>query len=360
MTARTLAPPFALLVASLAWSCAGAGADPSPVPRPPSPAPSLVDSSPAGVPQDDDAVDAAGSDGSDGTGDVAPSVQEEAATTPADEDPGSETLDALGPLGWVAGSQITAEDLLVEWHTIAARDVWLILEKLVTTKLAFAEAQRLGLRLEPEAVQLRVAEETRRLAQTVADSGEGLSVEEYVRARLGVKPDTYFARMRVAAIRQMIAERVVRASTLENDSARVRVIVVSSEEEMQAVQSDLALGQEFADVARARSQDDTAGEGGLLPFFLRAEGSPLSVAAFAASPGETVGPLELSDRLVLLAIEAFRAPETVTWDTHEEALEKSLAEHPIRDGEFLAWKLAMEERYPIDLRRLEDLLGLDE
>jgi hypothetical protein len=338
--------PRVLLITALLVACAAPEEDAAP--RPPSPAPSLVDSSGDATPEPEEAPPPVGEADATAGGEEGEDVRN------ADSEPEEDAV-----LGSVAGSEITAEELLVEWHTVASRDVWLVLEKLVTTKLAFAEAQRLGLRLEPEVVQLRVAEESRRLAQVVADSGESMTVEEYVRVRMGVKPETYFARVRVAAIRQMIAERVVRAATLESETARVRVIVVSSLEAMQAVEADLALGQEFADVARARSEDDSAGDGGLLPFFPRAEGSPLAIAAFAARPGERVGPIELADRHVLLTVEAFHAPETVSWDTHAEILERSLREHPIRDGEFLAWKTTMEERYPIDLRRLEDLFGLD-
>ena len=34
-------------------------------------------------------------------------------------------------------------------------------------------------------------------------------------------------------------------------------------------------------------------------------------------------------------------------------------EYPVRDGEFVHWKLNMERRYPIDVEPLKQLLGID-
>ena len=262
-------------------------------------------------------------------------------------------------LGSVAGSPITAEELLVEWHGISGQELFLVLEKIVTSRLAVAEAQRLGLRLEPERVDLRLAEEKKRLRDEVVASGTTMSLEEHVRTRLGVKPEVFFARMRLAILRQMVAERAVRRWTLENEWARVRMIAVATEEEMQAVEEALAAGADFAELARERSFDDTAPVGGLVPFLVRQEASPLCASVFAAEPGGLAGPLRISGKEVLLLVEELHDERPGDWTVVKAEVESSLEAHPVTDSEFLTWKLTMEERYPIDVRPLMELLGID-
>ena len=276
----------------------------------------------------------------------------------ADPAPPAEAV-APAALGTVAGAPLRAEDLLVEWHGVAPRDVWFVVEKLVATRLTRAEAQRLKIRLAPELVELRVAEETRRVSKQVAEAGEDLSVDEFLRSRLGVEPDAYFRQMRVATIRQMLAERATRAWTLTNEWVRLRLIIVGSPAEIEEVQAQLAAGGDFAELARERSLDDTAERGGLVPFLVRQERSPLSSLAFLTEPGEVGGPIEVGEHQVLLRVEERHPALTGDWGALEETVEASLAEFPLSDAEFLHWKLTMEARYPIDIEPLEKLLGAD-
>ena len=50
-----------------------------------------------------------------------------------------------------------------------------------------------------------------------------------------------------------------------------------------------------ATVAKTRSLDDSAEEGGLIPFLVHQEDSPLAALAFTTDPGQTAGPVELAD-----------------------------------------------------------------
>ena len=79
--------------------------------------------------------------------------------------------------------------------------------------------------------------------------------------------------------------------------------------------------------------------------------------AFQTPPGELGGPLPTADHVFLIRVEEKRAPLEGDWPAVREAVGASLAEHPVLDSEFLHWKLAMEKRYPIDMRPLIDLLG---
>ena len=269
----------------------------------------------------------------------------------------AEPEDRAQPLGSVAGVPLSAEELLLEWHQVAGREVWLVVDKLVATRLAFAEAGRLGLRLEPEAVELRVAEERRALEAEVASQRGNPSVEDFVRAELGVEPKVYFERVRSATIRQMLAERTVRAWTLGNQSADLRLIVVPPGEALERAQAALAEGRDFAEVAREYSIDDSARDGGRVPYVVRQETAPLARLAFSTPEGEVGGPIESGDHVFLIRVEELRQPLEGNWDAVGPAVEASLAEVAVADAEFVYWKLAMEKRYPIDLEPLLDLLG---
>ena len=72
------------------------------------------------------------------------------------------------------------------------------------------------------------------------------------------------------------------------------------------------------------------------------------------------GPLPTSGRYVILRVEEKRAPQEGPWSTIRGAIEASLVAQPVKDSEFVHWKLAMERRYPIDLEALEKVLARGE
>ncbi|HED65708.1 MAG TPA: hypothetical protein ENJ09_09160, partial [Planctomycetes bacterium] len=172
------------------------------------------------------------------------------------------------PLGWVAGMPIRAEDLLLTWHQDASQEVFLVVEKVVSTRLALAEAQRLGMRLDPEEVELEVTRARQAIAAELAASDLDLTLEEFVESRLGMRSDVYFERLRLATIRRMLTERAVRCFTLANDWARVRMIVVATRGEADALRARIEAGEDVAALAREASLDASADDGGLIPFLL--------------------------------------------------------------------------------------------
>jgi len=314
---------------------------------PPRPAPTLAASDP-GAAVDETTVVAQAQDGSAAA--VDPEIDQE------EGGPAPEPLPGPLVLGSVAGAPITATDLLLGWYEVSGRDVWLVVEKLVAIRLSFAEAERLSIRLAPDAVEERVASERAELEEEARK--KGYSVEDYVTGQLGVAPDVYFERLRLATIRQMLAERAVRCWTLGSENRAIRLIVVAEPELMAAIQAELAAGADFAELARRHSVDETAKRDGLLPYVVRQEHSPLARLAFSTPSGDLGGPLETSGHHFLIRVEQVRAPLEGDWRTIGPAVEESLAEHPVGDSEFLYWKLAMEDRYPIDMRRLKSLLGM--
>ena len=191
----------------------------------------------------------------------------------------------------------------------------------------------------------------------VAKKSKTKSTDDYIVSELGLDPVRYLERMRRSTIRQMLAERAVRSASLSNESASVRMIVVKGDEGVAAVQAALAEGKDFATVAREHSVDESKERGGLVPFVVRQERSPLARLAFETPVGTIGGPVQLDEHSFFLRVEELRAPIEGDWSALESAVEASLAEHPVQEGEFLHWKLVMEKRYPIDLGPLWSLVG---
>jgi hypothetical protein len=288
--------------------------------------------------------------------------------TPAAPEGGTQEPSASGPsaggpgapraLVSVGGVPMTAEDVLVEWYQLAGRDVLQLVDRMVATRLAFVSADELGLVLAPELVEARVAEERARFERELrAARGADVDVEGFLQDELGQTAAVYFERLRRATVRQMVAERVVRAWTLAHENARLRVLVVGSEAELAEVEARLAAGADFTQLARELSRDDTAEDGGFLPFLVHEERSPLARLAFATPVGEVGGPLAEEGRWILLRVEEQRAALAGDWRAVGAAVEASLARDGLHDSEFLHWKLVREREVPIDLGPLRALLG---
>jgi hypothetical protein len=261
------------------------------------------------------------------------------------------------PLGWIAGKPLEAEELLLEWGDIASREMWLVLDKLVAARLALAEAERLGIRLVPEAVEQRFAAERAKLEKEIARKGKSADLEQFIARELGFEPARYLERVRRATIRQMLAERAVRAASLASESVSLRLIVVASDEGQAAVEAALASGRDFAAVARELSVDDTKEDGGFVPFVVRDPRSPLAQLAFQTAPGEVAGPLPVGEHQFWIRVEERREPLEGDWKRVEAPVEASLAAIPVENAEFLHWRVTLEGRYPIDLGPLWSLLG---
>ncbi|NOT31335.1 MAG: hypothetical protein HOP15_12890, partial [Planctomycetes bacterium] len=156
--------------------------------------------------------------------------------------------------------------------------------------------------------------------------------------------------------RQMLAERAVRAASLASETVGLRLIVAAAEG-VEEVRAALAAGRDFAEVARELSVDDSKKDGGLVPFVVPQERSPLARLAFQTPVGEVAGPLAISDHQFWIRVEERRAPFEGDWEAIESAVEAALARYPVEDAEFVHWKLSMEKRYPIDLGPLWSLIG---
>ena len=364
---KTCAPLLAL--ALIAFAC-GATKVAAPPPMPAGVSPLAATPAPAAQPAATSAP-AQGANSSQGSAAQPGKGPAPAAATPqADksappakpaEAPAAQGAGERAVLGWVAGEPLEAGELIVEWGDASSRELFLVLDKLVATRLALAEASRLGIRLAPEAVEERFARERERLAAEVVKkqqkTGKTRTLEEFISRELGFDPARYLERLRRSTIRQMLAERAVRAASLASETVALRLIVVASTEQLKKVQEALAAGRDFGAVATELSVDDSRTEGGLVPFVTADERSPLARLAFQTKVGDVAGPLPIGDHQFMIQLVERRAPLAGDWSAIEASVMASLAQHPVSDAEFLHWKITMEDRYPIDMGPLMELIG---
>jgi hypothetical protein len=229
----------------------------------------------------------------------------------------------------------------------------------VGARLASLEAARLGLSVDPALLEQRSSEVLGEFARKNVPEGE--SLDRFLNDRLGFEPLRFKNRLRQDSLRELITERVVRAHALASEHANVRVLLADEATVGQALER-LAAGEDFIQLVAELSRDPSAKDGGRVPFLLRDERAPLSRLAFKTPVGQVGGPLRLPGSAgnapsLLLRVEARPEPLAGNWDAIGPAVEASLTADPVTEEEYVAWQLAMEGRYQLDLEPFYALLG---
>lgn len=329
---------FALLTCALAAACASSSTGPMP----------------RFLPETDSTPSLAGAEG------LGPAGVQTATVSAPGPNPGAESGSDQLPtelgdpiLARIGGREILTSDLL-EGLLFHEGDLLRIeLNLLIGSALAKLEAERLGLRLDAAVVDERASTNLGEFVRR--NVPEGSSLEEFLKGRMGVEPELFRSRLRNNTVREIVTERVVRAHTLSNEFARVRILVADSEGAAEA-ESRFAAGEDFELLVRELSRDATAERGGLLPFLGRTERSPISNLAFRTPVGELGGPLELGGATILLKVEVRPEPLQGDWEALSDAVLASLAADRVGEEEFVFWQVSMERRYTVDLAPMRELL----
>jgi hypothetical protein len=261
-------------------------------------------------------------------------------------------------LGTVGGEPIGAREfvqrLWVRDHALART----VLEQIVFARTAMLEADRLGLSLAPDVVDAEVARATRALEEKLAASAPGTSVDDYVRDRLDLDPAWYRLQLRADAIAQLLAERCVRAWLFESERAVVRITEIESEEALGRARADLERGLSFDAVALAHGRGEDEATRTTRMVVARAETQELARLAFATPVGSVGGPMAESGRYLYLVVDERREPSTATGAALAVQVEKSLADEPVDNLEYVQWRAAMSRRYQVRFDALRELFEL--
>jgi len=256
----------------------------------------------------------------------------------------------------VAGQDITAQDLLSSWMFRDSTAVRGLLDRLVLDGLVRAEASRLGLRLPPEVVANEWNQLVAEYEKEVQKSAPGVSMDRFIQTRLGMDPARYRQRMEARSLFDLLAERCVRAFTLESEAVQAKMIVVPSRAEADKVEAGLAMGRDFGELASKFSQDPSAEDGGRIPPVVRSAAA-ISRLAFATPIGQVGGPLVENGRHIYLQVEAVMPGDPGPWAELGPKVEASLKTLPIEDLEFLQWQAMVSARYEVDTSPLLRLVG---
>lgn len=156
-----------------------------------------------------------------------------------------------------------------------------ILDVMIEQKLMEQAAEKAGITITEEDVNAE-------MEAMIAESGG----EEAFRAQLEEWGETYEeARREVRAqlIGMAMTERVLEGVPEETEHVHARHILVDTKEEAERLHAQLEAGADFAELAKAHSQDDSTREsGGDLGFFPRGilVATEVEEAAFALQPGQ--------------------------------------------------------------------------
>ena len=256
----------------------------------------------------------------------------------------------------VGGEPISVTELVLHWVQQSPREVRATLEQLVDSKMVVAEADRLGITVDPERIEALYQETLADLQQNVEQSYPDMSLEDWIVGRLGLAPEFYLGQARTDVVRHLLAERTVRAFTLANERATVRAVVTGERARAEEALARAQTGEDFATIAKELSQDSSAERGGLLPPVLRS-GSTLSRLAFSTGAGKLGGPIQEQQSWLVMRVESIDPPLRGRWDEVRDTVEASLSERPVQDAEYWQWRVEMLERYDVDLSPFIDLTG---
>lgn len=258
----------------------------------------------------------------------------------------------------IAGQPLTTAELLQAWLHRDSPGVRALLDELILARLIELEAARLGVSVGHVQRQEARRQALERLDQEVASSGaSGLTSDEFLRQRLGLNPGPYRERIQRQAELDLVAERVVRSWLLCSPHAQVRVIVLETRAQVDEVQTLLATGESFEQLARTWSMDDSGEAGGRVPPVVRGR-SPLALLAFETPIGEVGGPVREGERWLLLQVDARHTPLSPDRPTElSQAVEASLLERPIEDPEYWQWKAAVVLQHDVDMAPFFRLMG---
>ncbi|MCA9000463.1 MAG: peptidylprolyl isomerase [Planctomycetes bacterium] len=256
----------------------------------------------------------------------------------------------------VAGQKLTAQDLLSSWMFRDSAGVRALVDRLVLDALVRAEASRLGMSLPADLLKQEWDALLEDFRAEVEKSQPGIDPDEFIQRRLGLDPDRYRQRMEARRAMDLLAERCVRAFTLESESAVTLMIVVPSRIEADRVEAGLAMGRDFGELARELSQDPSGEFGGQIPPIVRSQAA-ISRLAFATPIGQVGGPLVEEGRHIYLMVQSVNPGQPGPWSELGPLVESSLESQPIEDLEFLQWQAMVSARYEVDTTPLLRWVG---
>jgi len=234
-----------------------------------------------------------------------------------------------------------------------------ILDRLVVERLALLEAERQDIAVSQTRVDERLELAWKALGDSLERQGRGVSIAEHLRRELGVDSEYYRRQLRREAIAQLVAERVVRLWACGRERCEVRLVDLSDQAAVDAFSAGLAAGRDFDSLAKELHRYKDKEPLGARLKLIRNDNTELSRLAFGTPEGQIAGPLQAEEgRQLMLRVEKRLPPLSGEWKELAPTIEKSLAEEPVNDFEFVQWRAEMVKSYSVDLEPFFRLIGV--
>lgn len=263
-------------------------------------------------------------------------------------------------VGTVGGEPIDAIALLERMWMRDSQSVKDQFEFLVLSRVALFEADRLGVRVSPDEVDLVVQRTLASVSERLKRTAPDLTLDTFVQRVLQLDRASYDRKVRTDAVLQLLTERCVRAWFLSMPRREMQMVELPDEAALKAAQTALAAGTPFDEVARQHGLPEDAAGGGLRMTIARNEESDLARLAFVTPLGEVGGPIVRDSHYLLVRPVGEPKPLEGPWSEIAEAVEASLAADPLDASpvqqEYAQWRAAMVRRYPVDLMPFIDLV----
>jgi hypothetical protein len=255
----------------------------------------------------------------------------------------------------VGGDPIYVSELLEQVMYTDTLALLQHLDRVVMGRLVMAEARRLRVRVDPDIDARAYEDGVKAIEAQYQKQFPNMTLDSFVDRVLGLDPIRYREHLRDDTRQSLLADRAARAWLLTQEHVELHVIIVKSEDDVKAVQKDLADGLQFEDVARKRSVDTSRDKGGLVVPMVH-KNTPLSKLAFETPAGKVGGPLTDAGAWMFVRVDAVRRPLEGDWSRIGPAIEQSLKERDIDALEIRQWRAAMLDRYEVVIRPFLDLV----
>ncbi|MBL6454983.1 peptidylprolyl isomerase [Belnapia sp. T6] len=240
-----------------------------------------------------------------------------------------------------AGAQQAEDPVLarVNGEPVRLSDVMATAQDVLPAQMRGMPGPMLMQMLPPELAKQLVDRTITERALTAAARAAGLDRDEEVRRRMQRAEDQELQQAYLSReVNAIVTDAALRAR-YDQDAGRrqgeeevhARHILVQTEAEAKAVLAELAGGADFADLAKRRSRDPGAHDGGDLGFFKRADMVPeFAEAAFALQPGQvSPAPVRSPFGWHVIKLEERRAAPVKSFEESRSELRQKMLEEQV-------------------------------
>jgi hypothetical protein len=262
-------------------------------------------------------------------------------------------------IAFVSGEPIDVRSFLARTWLRSSDVSREILDRLVVERMALLEAERQEIAVSQTMVDERLETAWKALGDSLERQGRGISIAQHLRNELGVDSEYFRKQLRRESIAQLVAERVVRSWAAGKERCVVRLVQLADQKALDAFTAGLAAGRDFDSLAKELHRFKDKEPGGARVTLVKSESAELSRVAFKTADGQIAGPLDAEEGSHLMLRVEKRLPVlSGTWKEIAPAIEKSLADDPVDELEFMQWRTEMVKSYSVDTEPFFRLIGV--